>query len=178
MTDLEHLPAFGPRDRVHVVVETPRGATAKYKFDARLRAFKYVRSLRGSLAYPFDWGFVPSTTAADGDPLDAMVLHDDASFPGAVIACRAVGILEVQQLEKGRTFRNDRVIFVPSIETTPDDPTAAAARLAKKKKMLERFFKSAVAGTGKELTFLGWRDANAANDAVHKAVASFRTRRR
>ena len=178
MTDLEHLPAFGAKDRINVVIETPRGATAKFKFDPKLKAFKYVRSLRGTLAYPFDWGFVPSTAAADGDPLDAMVLHDDASFPGAVIACRAVAVLEVEQREKGRMFRNDRVIFVPSIETMPDQPKLAAQRLAKLKKKLERFFKAAVVGTGKELTYLGWRDASAAEAAVKKAAQAARRKRR
>jgi len=177
MTNLEHLPATGAKDRINVVVETPKGATAKFKFDPKLGAFKYVRSLKGNLAYPFDWGFVPSTAAADGDPLDAMVLHDDASFAGAVIACRAIGVLEVEQREKGRTFRNDRVIFVPSIETTPDNAKAAAALLAKNKKRLERFFKAAVVGTGKVLTYRGWRDADAANAAIRKAVAAFRRQR-
>jgi inorganic pyrophosphatase len=120
---------------------------------------------------------VPSTAASDGDPLDAMVLHDDTSFPGAVIACRAVGILEVEQREKGRTFRNDRVIFVPSIETAPDNSKAAQARLNKIKKKLERFFKAAVEGTGKELRYLGWRGEGPANEAVRKAAAKFKRRR-
>jgi inorganic pyrophosphatase len=178
VNNLENLPPRGAKERIHVVVETPRGATAKFKFDSRLGTFKYVRPLKARLAYPFDWGFVPSTAAADGDPLDAMILHDDTSFAGAVIACRAVGVLEVQQREKGKTFRNDRVIFVPSIEIRPDDPDAAAAKLAKNRKRLERFFKAAVEGTGKELTYLGWRDAKAADAAVRKAVANFRKKRR
>jgi inorganic pyrophosphatase len=174
---LEHLPVRGAKDRINVVVETPRGSTAKFKIDPKTGAFKYVRSLKGRLAYPFDWGFVPSTAAADGDPLDAMVLHDDTSFPGAVIACHAVGILEVEQREKGRTFRNDRVIFVPSTETEPDDIKAAQARLKKVKLKLERFFTAAVEGTGKELKYLGWRTEGPANEAVRKAAAQFKRRK-
>src|SRR5689334_5986167 len=99
VTNLEHLPAFGAKDRINVVVETAKGSTAKFKFDSKLNTFKYVRSLNGALAYPFDWGFVPSTAADDGDPLDAMVMHDDTSFNGAVIACRPIAILQVQQKE-------------------------------------------------------------------------------
>jgi inorganic pyrophosphatase len=165
------------RDRINVVVETPKGATAKFKIDSNTGVFTYVRALRGRLSYPFDWGFVPSTAAADGDPLDAMVLHDDVSFPGAVIACRAVGILEVEQREKGRTFRNDRVIFVPSIETAPDDPRAAQVKLGKVRTKLERFFKAAVEGTGKELSYLGWRGSGPANEAVRKAAAKYKRSR-
>jgi inorganic pyrophosphatase len=175
---LQDLPVRGPKDRINVVVETPRGATAKFKIDPETGAFKYVRSLNGRLAYPFDWGFVPSTAAPDGDPLDAMVLHDDASFPGAVIGCRAVGILEVEQREKGKTFRNDRVIFVPSIETAPDSPKAAQAKLDKVRTKLERFFKAAVEGTGKELKYLGWRSEVPANEAIRKAAARFKRRLR
>jgi inorganic pyrophosphatase len=178
VTHFESLAAIGSRDRIHVVIETPKGATAKFKYETRLGAFKYVRPLREKLAYPFDWGFVPSTAAADGDPLDAMVLHDDVTFPGAIIPCRAIGILEVQQREKGRTFRNDRVIFVPSIETRPDNLPAAIRRLSRLRKKLERFFKAAVAGTGKELTYLGWKDERAATEAVKKAITSYRRKHR
>jgi inorganic pyrophosphatase len=178
VTNLEHLPAFGTKARIHVVVETPRGATAKFKFDPKLQAFKYVRSLKGRLAYPFDWGFVPSTAAPDGDPLDAMVMHDDASIAGAVIPCRAIAVLEVEQTEKGQTFRNDRVLFVPSIETSPDDLDTAARRLRMLKRKLEAFFKAAIVGTGKELKYLGWRDAATADAAVRKAAANFRKKMR
>lgn len=178
MKTLKHLSARSAKDRINVVIETPKGATAKFKIDSNTGVFIYVRPLKGRLSYPFDWGFVPSTAASDGDPLDAMVLHDDISFPGAVITCRAVAILEVEQREKGRTFRNDRVIFVPSIETAPDDPKAAQAKLSKVKKKLERFFKAAVEGTGKKLKYLGWRDAGQANEAVRIAAAKFERRRR
>jgi inorganic pyrophosphatase len=172
LNNLEKLPAINAKGRVQVVIETQKGATAKFKFDPKLGTFKYVRPLRKGLAYPFDWGFVPSTRGEDGDPLDALVVHDSASFPGAVIGCRPVGVLEVEQTEKGKTVRNDRVIFVPSIETAPDDPDGASRKLKTLKKSLEMFFKAAVAGTGKTLVYRGWRDADGAEDAVRKAVAA------
>ena len=84
----------------------------------------------------------------------------------------------MQQTEKGRTFRNDRVIFVPSIETRPDNLPAAVKRLAGLRRKLERFFKAAVAGTGKELTYLGWKGERAASEAVRKAVSSYRRNNR
>lgn len=173
MTNLEHLPASDAKGRITVVVETPKGATAKFKFDPKLGTFKYVRSLKGRLAYPFDWGFVPSTSAADGDPLDALVIHDDASFAGVAIDCYAVGILEVEQTEKEKTFRNDRVIFVPANGLEAVDVKAGRARLAKLKPKLEKFFTAAIAGTSKKLKYLGWRDDKAALLAVHAARTKF-----
>ena len=54
------------------------------------------------LTYPYDWGFIPSTEAEDGDPLDVLVIHDAQTYPGVVLRCRPVGILEVEQSPKAR----------------------------------------------------------------------------
>jgi inorganic pyrophosphatase len=56
---------------------------------------------------------VPSTTADDGDPLDIMVIHDAATFPGIVLTCRIIGVLQIEQKSKGKTERNDRLFAVP-----------------------------------------------------------------
>jgi inorganic pyrophosphatase len=69
-------------------VETPRGSRAKFAYDPKLETFILSKSLITGLTYPHDWGFVPSTIADDGDPLDIMVIHDAATFPGIVLTCR------------------------------------------------------------------------------------------
>ena len=71
------------------------------------------KSLLTGLTYPHDWGFVPSTKADDGDPIDIMLMHDAATFPGIVLACRVIGILQIEQKSKGKTERNDRLFAVP-----------------------------------------------------------------
>jgi inorganic pyrophosphatase len=73
MTNLLKLPPFDRQGNVHVVVETPRGAKAKLKHDPELKVFVLSKSLMAGLTYPYDWGFVPSTAADDGDPVDALV---------------------------------------------------------------------------------------------------------
>ena len=113
MPNLARLPAWAGNELVHVVVETPRGARAKLTFDAELKTFVLSKSLMVGLSYPYDWGFIPSTRAEDGDPLDAMVIHDAATTPGLVLRCKLIGVLQTLQKTKHDRIRNDRVIAVP-----------------------------------------------------------------
>src|ERR1044072_2100352 len=92
MTDFLGLPTFASSKAIHVVVETPRFARAKFKYEPVLGAFVLSRSLTLGLSYPFDWGFVPSTVAPDGDPIDALILHNVTTSPGVVLRCRPIGI--------------------------------------------------------------------------------------
>src|SRR6185436_12348193 len=71
--NLGSLPTFAGNDSCHVVVESPRGSAVKFKYDPERSAFMLSRPLPAGLTYPHDWGFVPSTHASDGDPLDAMI---------------------------------------------------------------------------------------------------------
>lgn len=78
---------------VNVVVEIPKGSVNKYEYDSALNVFRLDRTLYSPIHYPGDYGFVPSTVAPDGDPLDALVLVESASFSGCVIEARALGLL-------------------------------------------------------------------------------------
>jgi inorganic pyrophosphatase len=64
------------------------------------------------MVFPYDFGFVPGTKAQDGDPLDVLVLTDEPLFPGCLVACRLVGVIELTQEESGSRERNDRLIAV------------------------------------------------------------------
>jgi len=76
VTNLLTLPAHGEDGSLHVIVETPRGASIKFKYEPTLAVFTVWRALPIGLTYPFDWGFIPRTLASDGDPLDALAIHD------------------------------------------------------------------------------------------------------
>ena len=102
MTDLLNLPTWADDGFVYAIVETPRGSTCKLEYDLELGAFTLAKPLMAGLSYPYDWGFIPSTKADDGDPLDVLVIHDAQTFPGVVLRCRPVGILEVEQRAKGK----------------------------------------------------------------------------
>lgn len=162
---LSKIAAVNKQGHVHVVIESPRGSTAKFKYDAEMNAFSLSRPLVDGVTYPYDWGFVPSTRASDGDPLDALVIWDCSSFPGVVLACRPVALVAVEQNSKqnpGERERNDRLIVVPAaapkwawLQDLDDVPQ-------RQKEELESFFAAAVALEDKALTFLGWQGAVAA----------------
>ncbi len=112
---LHQLPAHvaHSRTRVHVVVETPKGSRNKVAFDPELEAFKLKGVLPEGHSFPYDFGFVPSTLAADGDPLDVLLLLDAPAFPGCVVEARLLGALEIEQHEAdGTVQRNDRLVAV------------------------------------------------------------------
>jgi inorganic pyrophosphatase len=112
---LSNLPAFNEDGSVHAVVEAPKGSLIKLKYEIKLGVFTVSHSLPLGLSYPFDWGFVPSTQAPDGDPLDILILHEGSTYPGVVLPCRPLGVVEMdQEDQEGRRERNDRVIVMPS----------------------------------------------------------------
>ena len=115
MTNYLKLPTWADSGHVHAVVETPRGSRAKLEFDPKLGAFTLAKPLLAGLTYPYDWGFIPSTKAEDGDPLDVLIIHDAATYPGLVLTCKPIGVLEVLQSSKGKKERNDRVFVVPIV---------------------------------------------------------------
>jgi inorganic pyrophosphatase len=110
MTKLLKLPTWADDEHVYAVIETPRGSTCKLDLDPKLGVFTLAKPLMTGLSYPYDWGFIPSTRAEDGDPLDVLVIHDAQTYPGVVLRCRPVGILELEQKSQGEKERNDRVL--------------------------------------------------------------------
>ncbi|MFT4343801.1 MAG: inorganic diphosphatase [Candidatus Woesearchaeota archaeon] len=97
------------QNTISVMIEIPRGSRNKYEFDKVRGIVKYDRTLYSSLHYPSDYGFVENTLALDGDPLDALVLLGEPTFPGCVIEVRPVGVF-VMHDEKGQ---DEKILCVP-----------------------------------------------------------------
>ncbi len=77
---------------VDVVVEIPRGSRNKYEMDKERGVIRLDRRLFSATFYPTDYGYIPDTLGEDGDPLDALVLLDDPTFPGCWVSARPVGV--------------------------------------------------------------------------------------
>jgi inorganic pyrophosphatase len=92
-----------------VIVEIPRGQRNKYEYDHRSGRVRLNRTLFTSMLYPADYGFIEGTLGLDGDPLDALVLLDEPTFPGCVVCCRPIATYEMFD-ESGR---DDKVMCVP-----------------------------------------------------------------
>lgn len=80
-------------DALDIVVEIPRGSRNKYEYDHEMGVMRLDRRLFSATVYPADYGFVPDTLAEDGDPLDALVLLEEPTFPGCWVTVRPVGVL-------------------------------------------------------------------------------------
>jgi inorganic pyrophosphatase len=100
MPNFAKLPTWADKKHIHAVVETPRGSHCKLEFDPKHRAFTLAKPLLAGLTYPYDWGLILSTQAEDGDPLDVLVIHDAATYPGLLLRCKPIGVLEVLQTSK------------------------------------------------------------------------------
>lgn len=109
------------------VIETPKGARGKYDYDVERGHYRLKTILPEGMSFPLDFGFIPSTLAPDGDPLDVMVLIDEPAAVGALVDVRLIGVIEAVEHEKGETRRNDRLLAVAQPSRvyadifTPDD---------------------------------------------------------
>jgi len=99
-------------DGIQVVVETPKGSRNKYAFDPEQRVFALKKVLPAGMAFPYDFGFVPSTLADDGDPVDVLVLMDEPAFAGCLLQCRLIGVIDGEQTDGKKKTRNDRLVAI------------------------------------------------------------------
>jgi inorganic pyrophosphatase len=95
-----------------VVIEIPKGQRNKYEVDHETGRIRLDRMLFTATRYPSDYGFIEHTLADDGDPLDALVLLEEPTFPGCLIRCRAIGMFRMRD-ENGA---DDKVLCVPATD--------------------------------------------------------------
>ncbi|HZJ14650.1 MAG TPA: inorganic diphosphatase [Chthoniobacteraceae bacterium] len=113
MTAIDQIKPFADDDgAIHIIIDTPRGSRNKFKWDKKLGVLKLSHILTAGAVFPFDFGFVPGTRGADGDALDVLVLTDEPLVSLCLVRARLIGVIEAEQTEDGKTFRNDRMLAV------------------------------------------------------------------
>jgi inorganic pyrophosphatase len=171
MPEFDNLPCRDDDGHVLVVVESPKHSTIKFKYDPKTASFQFKRALQLGVAYPHDWGFIPSTCAEDGDSLDAMVIFETATATGIVIPSVPIGVVRLRQKEpKGKWVRNDRIMLVPA-----DDPrfTDVDELSERTREELEQFFITCVEMTDKKVRIEGWRGAKEAKHLINAAARRY-----
>ena len=167
-SDLSRLEPYGEEGILRMVVETPRGASIKLAYAPGLGRFVAKRSLALGITYPFDWGFIPGTLAADGDPLDALAVHDGGTYPGVILPCRPLGVVDVTQKGKHGREDNPRLVVIPTWHDRLREFEKASGLPQRLKEEIEQFFLSATFFTGKDARIEGWRGPRAASKLIER----------
>jgi inorganic pyrophosphatase len=157
-------------DRIDVIVEIPKGSRNKYEFDPEKQSFKLDRMLFSSMHYPSDYGFIKDTLAEDGDPLDALVLVTEPTFPGCLIEAKPVGLFKMRD-EKGI---DHKILCVPCgdplwnyIDGLKEMPPHLLIEI-------EHFFDVYKELEHKKTAVEGWEDVRSARDVIRQARERFR----
>jgi inorganic pyrophosphatase len=179
-TRLSHLDTYASDPvGVHVIIDTPQGSRNKFEYDDEVGIFKLSGVLPAGAVFPFDFGFVPSTKGGDGDPLDVLVLMDEAAFAGCLVVARLVGIIEAEQTEaNGETMRNDRLIAVAEKARNHKEVRSLGQLSEHLLEEIEHFFISYNEMKGVEFKPLGRFGPKRAERLVEEGVRRFRAEER
>ncbi len=156
------------KQQIYVVIETPRGSAFKYDYDFGFDLFRMNKILPLGMVFPFDFGFIPSTKAEDGDPLDVLLLLDEPGLQGTLVPARPIAVLEASQKEKGEEFRNDRIVAVGEFSQHYKGIHHIKQLNAGLPEQIEIFFKQYNLLAGKEFIPLGWQDGGKAFELIKK----------
>jgi inorganic pyrophosphatase len=158
-----------PPADINVVVEIPQGSSVKYELDKETGAVVVDRFLFTPMSYPAAYGFVPGTLGDDGDPLDALVLVPAQIVPGAVVRCRPIGVL----LMEDEAGQDEKLVCVPhdkvhplhgEVATVQDLPPIVL-------QVIEHFFETYKdLEPGKWVKIKGWGTLDEAFDIIRKGI--------
>ena len=168
--DLSLIPAQPEDGVINVLIEIPGGSKNKYEFDKDMNAFALDRVLFASVQYPFDYGFVPNTLADDGDPLDGMVMMDEPTFPGCVIAARPIGMLEM--IDGGD--RDEKILCVPTEDPRYKEVKSLKDVAPHRLEEIAEFFRTYKNLEKKETEILGWKDIDAVKPLVEDCIKAYK----
>jgi inorganic pyrophosphatase len=172
---LESLPTRDRDGAILAVIEATQGTRHKLKYRAEWNAFELNGVLPLGLSFPYEFGFLPSTLGDDGDPLDVLVLADEALPPGTVVPCRVVGAIEAEQQDEGASEpeRNDRLLAVATRSHRYGECRDLGDIAAKVLSEIEQFFVAFNASKNGRFRPLARRDAAQAMRLVEAGERRF-----
>src|SRR5205823_11452363 len=150
---------------VDVLVEIPRGSRQKYELDAKSGRIRLDRVLHSSVHYPADYGFVMDTLANDGDPLDAVVIVEEPTFPGCVVPARPIGTLFMRD-SKGQ---DEKILAVPVGDPRFDEIRRLGDLAPHWQKEIETFFATYKSLESDDTEVGGWHDEETAWRVIDEA---------
>lgn len=154
----------------NVVVEVPKGSTNKYEYEAKLNIFRLDRALGSVIHYPGEYGFVPSTEAADKCPLDALVMTKVPTFPGCIIEVRAIGIFVM--VDHG--VEDLKLICVPTREPRLEWLLSYRNLSQPELNEIKHFFRVYKEIHGKETITQGWLGVSQSKEILLSAIERFK----
>ncbi|HEY3863539.1 MAG TPA: inorganic diphosphatase [Verrucomicrobiae bacterium] len=169
---VDYLEPFDKKRKcLNVVVETPKGSRVKYAYDPATGFFQLSKALPAGMVFPFNFGFIPKTLAADGDPLDVLILNEEPLISGCLLKVRPVAVVKAAQTEKehSKPIRNDRIIGQALSKETPLESQSLDLEkgiLAQ----IEFFFAAYNKLYGKKFKVLGTGGAGTAMELINKAI--------
>ena len=146
------------RQVVDVFVEIPRGSRAKYELDHKSGHIRLDRVLHSSVHYPADYGFVMDTLGGDGDPLDALIIVEEPTFPGCVVPARPIGTLFMSDA-KGK---DEKILTVPAGDPRFDEIRTLKDLAPHWRKEIETFFATYKTLEKDDTDVRGWHDEKVA----------------
>jgi inorganic pyrophosphatase len=172
------LSAFDDDGDVNAIIDTPKGSRNKFKYDEKSGLFKLGGALPLGAVFPFDFGYIPSTKGADGDPLDILILMDEPAFPGCLVKAKLIGVIEANQTEGKKTTRNDRLIAVAADTRNHSHVRFLGDLNSNLLHEIERFFISYNETKGKRFEVLGRFGPDRAEKLIAAARRTTKSRRR
>ncbi len=151
---------------VNAIIEIPKGGRNKYELDKKTGMFRLDRYLFASSHYPGDYGLIPQTLAEDGDPLDILVMVNEATFSGCLIEARVIGLFRM----KDNGFDDFKVLAVPNTDPLFSEIHELDDVPANFLREVEHFFATYKTLEGGKIDVQGWAGAKEAIAEVEHSV--------
>lgn len=158
------------------IIETSRGDRNKFAYDPDTKLFMLKGLLPEGMVFPFDFGFIPSTLADDGDPMDILIFMDSGAHVGSLLIVRIIGIIKAKETENGKTETNDRLLGAAVHSYQHEDLKSIKDLSQPLLSQIEEFFVSYNKQRGKKFKVTGMQGPKKAIGALKECIKRYEAR--